>query len=81
MEYIVENSLREFQAWSGGKDTLEDLTLDEIEVIENFLNDMFEGRTPTATEINDFLWFERDEIAVILGFSDYEDLLENRKDE
>lgn len=81
MEYIVENSLREFQAWSGGKDTLKDLTLDEIEVIENFLNDMFEGRTPTATEINDFLWFERDEIAVILGFSDYEDLLENRKDE
>lgn len=81
MKYIVENSLREFPAWSGGKDTLEDLTLDEIEVIENFLNDMFEGRTPTATEINDFLWFERDDIAVILGFSDYEDLLENRKDE
>lgn len=34
---------------------------------------------PTDTQINDFLWFERDFIAQHLGFSDWEHL--DREDE
>lgn len=73
MEYKVESSLENFPAWSGGKDTL--LTLIEkgdVDIVENFLEDVFFENTPTETEINDFLWFERDTIADHLGYKDWE---------
>lgn len=74
MEYKVESSLKNFPAWSGGKDTL--LTLIEkgdVDTVENFLVDCFFENTPTETEINDFLWFERDTIADYLGFKNWEE--------
>lgn len=64
MEYIVDESLYEFRAWAGGKDTLDDLfkyeVVDEAEEYINAITDT--GTLPTQTEINDILWFERDEI-------------------
>ena len=79
MQYIVESELRQFPAWSGGKDTMDDLTYDEIDTIEAMLEDVFCDKTPTDTEINDFLWFERDTIAEWLGFENYDDLLNHRE--
>lgn len=64
-------------AWSGAVDTLNDLTYSEIETVLSNLEDIYpEGMT--ETELNDFLWFERDFIAEILGYSDYEELLNDR---
>lgn len=34
--------------------------------------------TPTETDINDFFWFETDTIADLLGYSDWEALIEER---
>ena len=54
-----------FKAWSGGKDTLDNLWAhDVVDTAEEYINMIMDYREelPTQTEINDILWFERDEI-------------------
>ena len=82
MKYIVEESLYNFNAWSGGKDTKDELTYDQLDRVEDLIGEMFsDDNPPTATQINDFLWFERDFIAQHLGFSDWEHLNQEEEDE
>ena len=83
MKYYVETSLENFEAWSGGRDTLEVLIdkglCDTVEAcLEEDLNAY--GEMPDDTAINDFLWFERDVIANYCGFSSWE-ALENGEEE
>ena len=83
MKYYVETSLENFEAWSGGRDTLEVLIekglCDTVEAcLEEELNSY--GEMPDDTAINDFLWFERDVIANYCGFSSWE-ALENGEGE
>ena len=64
----------DFEFWSGGKDTVEDLTCNEVETIISILEDCYpEGMS--ATELNDFFWFERDTIAEWLGYSSFEEIM------
>lgn len=70
MRYTVEENLQDFKAWSGGKDTLNDLIeYDVIDKAEEYINMIMDCREelPTQTEINDILWFERDEIYKYCG--------------
>lgn len=77
MEYIVERSLDQFDAWSGGKDTLDTLIEKGVcDEVEDFIEQCFTD--PTDTDINDFLWFERDQIAEYLGYKNW-DAFENGK--
>ena len=76
MTYTIDQSLADFNAWSGGKDTLDVLIEKDVcEQVEEFLDQTLyetsEG-TPNETQINDFLWFERDAIAEYLGYEDWE---------
>ena len=81
MKYYVETSLENFEAWSGGRDTLEVLIDKGLsDTVENILNDIYADEAPTDTEINDTLWFSRDEIAEWCGFSSWE-ALENGEEE
>lgn len=81
MTYTVENSLENFPAWSGGKDTLDVLIEKDLcDTVEAILNDIYVDGAPTDTEINDTLWFSRDEIAEWCGFSSWE-ALENGEEE
>lgn len=81
MTYTVETSLADFPAWSGGKDTLDVLIEKDLcDTIEAILNDIYVDGAPTDTEINDTLWFSRDEIAEWCGFSSWE-ALENGEEE
>lgn len=84
MKYYVETSLENFEAWSGGRDTLEVLIekglCDTVEAcLEEDLNSY--GEMPDDTAINDFLWFERDVIANYCGFSSWEALENGEKEE
>ena len=76
MKYVVEESLDNFEAWSGGKDTLDTLRekgdVDSVECLIEELASMSEDGW-TDTTINDFLWFERDTIAQHLGYSDWDE--------
>lgn len=81
MTYTVETSLENFPAWSGGKDTLDVLIEKDLcDTVEAILNDIYVDGAPTDTEINDTLWFSRDEIAEWCGFSNWE-ALENGEEE
>ena len=81
MKIITETSLENFEAWSGGRDTLETLIdMDLCERLEYHIeNDIFVDGC-TDTELNDFLWFERDYIAELLGYRNW-DNLEYEEDE
>ena len=72
MTYTIDKSLEDFHAWAGGKATL-DVLIDKgvCEQVEEFIEECFSH--PTDTDINDFLWFERDQIAEYLGYEDWEE--------
>ena len=71
MTYTIDESLADFKAWSGGADTLAVLIEKGVcEQVEEFIEQCFSH--PTDTDINDFLWFERDQIAEHLGYDDWE---------
>lgn len=76
MTYTIDRSLEDFQAWAGGKATLDTLIeKGDCERVEDFINECFSH--PTDTDINDFLWFERDQIAEYLGYDDWDDYENN----
>lgn len=67
-----ESDLTDFEFWSGAKDTVAVMTLDDIRTISNYLGELYpEGMTPT--QINDFFWFEDETIANWLGYDSFED--------
>ena len=73
MQIYYELDLPSFKAWSGAEDTIRVLTYEQIRQLENELSDAYpEGLEETA--LNDILWFERDWIAELLGFDDWEHL-------
>ena len=74
MKYYVETSLENFEAWSGGRDTLEVLIEKGLcDTVEACLEEAL-GEDISDTDINDALWFERDMIAEWCGFSSWEAL-------
>ena len=80
MKYYVETSLENFEAWSGGRDTLEVLIEKGLcDTVEACLEEVL-GEDISDTDINDTLWFERDMIAEWCGFSSWE-ALENGEEE
>ena len=82
MQIIMETSLERFEAWSGAVDTLDTLIekglCDRLEKIIEY--DIFPDGC-TDTELNDFLWFEDDYIAELLGFEDWESLENDGEEE
>ena len=78
MKIYEEKSLRNFDFWSGAKDTVKYLTADELDTIEAMLEDIYpEGMEDV--QINDFFWFDDDTIAEWLGYNDFEEIM-NRED-
>ena len=79
MKIYKEESLNNFEFWSGARDTVKYLTSDEIDTIEGMLEEINPDGMD-ETEINDFFWFEDDTIAEWLGYEDFEQLM-NRDEE
>ena len=65
MEIKIDMGINEIydMSWSGGTDTLDDIfEHDKEEKLMNLLEEVFFDEIPSDTEVNDFLWFERDMI-------------------
>jgi hypothetical protein len=79
MEYKTDRDLRDFKAWSGAKETLKILVkLDKCDEVEAYIEECMIN--PTETDINDFLWFEDEYIAVdILGFKSIDEFYKEKK--
>lgn len=73
MKMIIENfDITDFEAWSGGKDTLERIIEEDK---EKEFESLVEEQWPDGvadTELNDYLWFEDETIFQYLGISDEE---------
>lgn len=79
MKIYTEKSLREFDFWSGAKDTVKYLTDKELDFIESQLEELYpEGMD--ETDVNDFFWFDDAAIAEWLGYDSFEELM-NRDEE
>ena len=58
-------------SWSGALDTLADIEkADKEEELMQHLEEVFMDRTPTDTEVNDYLWFERESIYEAVGLNE-----------
>ncbi len=69
-------------SWSGAVDTLEDIEkADKEEELMELLEQVFFDEIPTDTEVNDYLWFERDEIYSNLGLNENGELEEEEEEE
>lgn len=73
MKYIVEESLRNFNFWSGGKERADMCSSSELDCIEEFLEEIEPEDGWTDTAINDMFWFEFDTLAQHLGYKNEED--------
>lgn len=74
MKIYMEVSLYDFEAWSGGADTLNRVIDNgKVEELENLLEELYpEGLSDT--ELNDILWFEEDWVYEILGIRTESDI-------
>ncbi len=73
MKVISEIPLRDFKFWSGGADRANNCSVEELDSIEEFLEEIEPEETWTDTAINDFFWFEFDILAQHLGYKDEAD--------
>jgi len=72
MKLIKEESLTNFEFWSGAKDNARDLTNEELEQIEEVLIDTYpEGME--ETQINDLFWFDFAYVCELIGLEYDED--------
>lgn len=79
MKVYRDISLGEFDFWAGAKDRVKHLTQDELEQIEQILEEISpEGLS--EHELNDLFWFEDDLIAEWLGYQNFEEIEERRRD-
>lgn len=78
MTYTCNESLTNFEFWSGAKERTDNLTIDQLDQLDYLLPDAMgwneTDNTPSDSEINDLFWFEEDFIAQLLGFDDWEAL-------
>lgn len=72
MKIYTEISLRDFNFWSGAKDSAEKLTDAQLDQVEACLEDIEPEGGWTDTAINDMFWFEFDSIVQYLGYEDEE---------
>lgn len=84
MYYKQVFDVNEFVFWGGGLDTFTELQEHvTLEQIQYHIEEYFSDETPTDTDINDYLWYERDEIFSELGIKEEaseEDIKNNIKE-
>ena len=77
MKIWSDDSIRNFNFWSGARDTVDDLFDSDFDILEPILEEYFNGEVEDV-DLNDFFWFERDTIALWLGYENYEELMHDR---
>lgn len=80
MKIYEEKSLRNFEFWSGAKDTVKYLTDEELDTMESILEDIYPDGMED-TQINDIFWFDDDWVAEMLGYEDFEAIMHRDEDE
>ena len=69
MKLTTEKSLSNFEFWGGAKDNAKELTLSQLNEVENILEDIYPDGV-SETEVNDIFWFDFDTIKEWLNITD-----------
>jgi hypothetical protein len=69
-----DTKLRDFEFWSGGADTANCLTWEQLDELEGVFEDIYPDGIDDVN-LNDIFYFEPDTVAELLGFEDWEDLM------
>lgn len=80
MRIYKEESLTNFEFWSGARDRVKYLTDRELEQIEYILEEIYPDGVDETT-INDIFWFEEDTIAEWLGYNNFDEIMQRDEDE
>ena len=75
MRVTSEVKLYQFEFWSGAKETASHLSPSQMDIIENEIELLYPDGI-TETELNDIFWFNDDWIAEMLGYQDWNDLVQ-----
>lgn len=68
MKIYRDDSLSNFEFWSGAISNAEEFTLEELDRIGDELESLdCEGNGYDETEINDMMWFEPERLAELIG--------------
>lgn len=73
MKIYRDESLSNFEFWSGAKDNAEEFTLEELDRIGEELSVIDNGDGYEETQINDLMWFEPAYLASLIGLEWDED--------
>ena len=72
MKVTTEQSLSNFNFWSGAKDNASELTDSQLDTVECILEDIYpDGMDETA--INDLFWFDFETVKEWLGITEEEE--------
>ncbi len=59
MEYRKEFDVRTFGFWGGAEDWFKAFARrDKLDELQANVESVFDGMVPTATQVNDFVWFD-----------------------
>ena len=72
MKIYKEESLRNFEFWSGAKENAKEFTDEQLDQIETILEDMYPDGMD-ETQINDLFWFEPETLREWLGIEEEEE--------
>ncbi len=72
MKITTEQSLSNFNFWSGAKDNAAELTTSQLDEVESILEDIYPDGI-NETELNDLFWFEFETIKEWLGITEEEE--------
>ena len=67
MQVSKNIKLKDFEFWGGGKLNADTLTGYQLDTVESILEDISQGEPWSEETLNDFFWFEFDEIREWLG--------------
>lgn len=74
MKYTQEFNVDTFPWWSGAKDTIAEVRkAKKMDELQMRIEEAFSREMPTATQLNDYVWFNQENIYKVLGISDDEE--------
>lgn len=71
MKITTEQSLSNFQFWSGAKENAKELTTKQLNEVESILEDVYPDGID-ETQLNDIFWFDFETIKEWLNITDEE---------
>lgn len=78
MKIYKEISLNEFEFWGNARDTVSHLKREQLKEIESNLD--VTQNFYSETDVNDYFSYEQDDIAMLFGYSNWEDFLEHQEE-